>query len=607
MLPTSAPSPGMDGRHSYERASSKSKSSSSSSSTLLPLYSSSPSSSKQRRHQSLSQYNRVLLVCIMLISMLMIVMWFYTHSSIGSFRRGSKLTAPDTTPDAEIERLRRQIERELVLLRQRQQQQQQSTTGAPPPPLAPGDNLGDVIARQQQHAVHGGNVGDVDDDPVNQQRRQSVVDAMRHAWDGYVRHAWGRDELRPHARTGKDWVRGGGMAMTIVDALDTLWIMGLRQEFQKGADYVVNTLRRFNTINTSTSVFETIIRMVGGLITAYELSGQSGLLERAREMADTLMPAFTGDIPKAQLNFATGVASNPGWTRGSAVLAEFMTIQLEYRRLSQLTGDDRYDRVATRVMDVMQEEQRKRSDGLWPLYYNEARKEFTTTHISLGAMGDSAYEYLLKQWLMSGKREKRYLDMYIRSVKGMEEKLLARSTPSNLLYLADFKDGAQHHKMDHLACFAGGMFALAAHEGACESQEQCDKQLEWGKELTKTCYEAYRRQATGIGPETMNFPPGKDVTPGVRSYILRPETIESIFILYRVTGDPMYREWGWEMFEAIEKHCKVPGGGYSGLRDVTRANSDGARSNHDDVMQTFFLVCGTNPLIWNAPLTLDEH
>ncbi|KAJ2048968.1 mannosyl-oligosaccharide alpha-1,2-mannosidase [Coemansia sp. S2] len=69
-------------------------------------------------------------------------------------------------------------------------------------------------------------------------------------------------------------------------------------------------------------------------------------------------------------------------------------------------------------------------------------------------------------------------------------------------------------------------------------------------------------------------------------YILRPETLETLFILYRVTGDPKYQEWGWNIFLAIEKHAKVEAG-YAGVQDVY---SESSTSNHIDAMESFFLA-----------------
>ena len=106
------------------------------------------------------------------------------------------------------------------------------------------------------------------------------------------------------------------------------------------------------------------------------------------------------------------------------------------------------------------------------------------------------------------------------------------------------------------------------------------------KELVSTCYQMYARQRTGLAPELVKFTNGRMGTdPRAVHNLLRPEAIESIFYLWRFTKDPIYREWGWKMFLAFEQYCKVPGGGYSGLRNVLQESSA-----KDDKMETFWLA-----------------
>jgi hypothetical protein len=97
----------------------------------------------------------------------------------------------------------------------------------------------------------------------------------------------------------------------------------------------------------------------------------------------------------------------------------------------------------------------------------------------------------------------------------------------------------------------------------------------------------YARFPTGISPEYVQFHEGSDldVGPGAPHYLLRPETVESFFVLYHLTGDPVYREWGWEVFQAIERYCRTQAG-YGSIRDVRRTNIMAP----DDKMESFFLA-----------------
>ena len=121
--------------------------------------------------------------------------------------------------------------------------------------------------------------------------------------------------------------------------------------------------------------------------------------------------------------------------------------------------------------------------------------------------------------------------------------------------------------MDHLACFAGGMFGLAAEE---EEDKNSERWLKLAGDITNTCHESYDRSDTKLGPEAMRFSDSieaRALKQNERYYILRPETVESYFLMWRLTKDPKYRDWGWEMVQALDRHCKAEGG-YSGIRNV---------------------------------------
>ena len=134
---------------------------------------------------------------------------------------------------------------------------------------------------------------------------------------------------------------------------------------------------------------------------------------------------------------------------------------------------------------------------------------------------------------------------------------------------------------------SGGLLALGAYtdpQGLDSARAQRD--LKTGKALTYTCYQMYARMPTGISPEYIQVYEGKDfdIGPGAPHYLLRPEAMESFFVLYHLTGDPVYREWGWEVFQAIERYCKTTVG-YGQLHDVRQT-----ASRPDDKMESFFLA-----------------
>merc|ERR1719431_1942763 len=123
------------------------------------------------------------------------------------------------------------------------------------------------------------------------------------------------------------------------------------------------------------------------------------------------------------------------------------------------------------------------------------------------------------------------------------------------------------------------MFGLAAVNE--ENEVMRRKWMHFAEEITKTCRMSYENTVTKLGPEIIRF--DKFLNPFDRSFLLRPETVESYFVLWRLTKDPKYREWGWQVVQALELNCKVEAG-YSGLRDVNIPKS------YDDVQQSFFLA-----------------
>lgn len=128
---------------------------------------------------------------------------------------------------------------------------------------------------------------------------------MKHAWKNYAKFAFGSDDYKPLALEGKNWLGESGLAASIVDALDTLYLMDMKSEFNQSRDFILERLD-FNR-SEWVSVFETNIRVVGGLLSAFELSGDKRFVKKAQECADHLLKAFdtkTG-IPRGMVNLQT--------------------------------------------------------------------------------------------------------------------------------------------------------------------------------------------------------------------------------------------------------------------------------------------------------------
>ncbi|KAE9601634.1 hypothetical protein Lal_00040660 [Lupinus albus] len=415
----------------------------------------------------------------------------------------------------------------------------------------------------------------IEEDSISIQRREKVKDAMLHAWTSYEKYAWGMDELKPETKIGVDSF--GGLGATLVDSLDTLYIMGLDAQFNRAREWIAKSLY-FNK-NIEVSVFETTIRVLGGLLSAYDLSNDELFLEKARDLADKLLPAWNSPsgIPFNRINLAYGNANNPAWQAGNSILADSGSEQLEFIALSQRTKDPKYQQKAEKVIKEFQRDFPK--DGLLPIYINPLTGTSSGT-ITFGAMGDSFYEYLLKAWILGNKTEavKYYREMWETSMKGLES-LIRKSTPSSFTYISEKLGNELFPKMDELACFVPGMVALGS---SGYRPGEAAKFMSLAEELAWTCYNFYQSTPTKLAGENYFFRDEEDMTVGTSWNIQRPETIESLFYLWRLTGNKTYQDWGWDIFQAFENNSRTEAG-YVGLRDVTTGEKD-------NMMQSFFLA-----------------
>uniref|UniRef100_A0A671WMX6 alpha-1,2-Mannosidase n=1 Tax=Sparus aurata TaxID=8175 RepID=A0A671WMX6_SPAAU len=419
-------------------------------------------------------------------------------------------------------------------------------------------------------------------DPNTNERREKVKEMMKFAWDNYKLYAWGKNELRPLTRNGHLGNMFGGLkGASIIDSLDTLYIMGLMDEYNDAKEWVQTSLD-LNS-NGEASLFEVNIRYVGGLLSAYYLTGEEVFKSKVLELGEKLLPAFntpTG-IPRGVINLGSGTSWSWGWaSAGSSILAEFGTLHLEFVHLSELSANPIYTEKVMNIRKLLNKIEKPH--GLYPNFLSPVSGNWVQHHVSIGGLGDSFYEYLIKSFLMSDKTDGDAKKMYYSALEAIEANLVQKS-PGGLTYMAEWRGGILDHKMGHLACFSGGMIGIGADDGVPEKRQHY---LDLAAEITHTCHESYTRSATKLGPEAFRFDGGGEATAtrlSDRYYILRPEVIESYMYMWRLTHDPKYREWGWEAVEALEQHCRVEAG-FSGIRDVYTTTA-----SHDNMQQSFFL------------------
>ncbi|KAH8382496.1 hypothetical protein KR009_003891 [Drosophila setifemur] len=416
---------------------------------------------------------------------------------------------------------------------------------------------------------------------ASNERQSAVVAAFKHSWTGYKKYAWGHDNLKPISQYSHEWF---GLGLTIVDALDTMYIMGLDDEFKEARDWVEHSLR-FDT-KRDVNLFEVTIRVLGGLLSAYHLSGDTMFLEKAAELGNRLLPAFLSPsgIPYSDVNLGDLSAHSPKWSPDSST-SEVTTIQLEFRDLSRSTNISIYEKVVHKVNEKVHE--LDKNHGLVPIFINANTGTFRNyATISLGARGDSYYEYLLKQWIQTGRNDNDNLILdYMQAVDGVLTELMRRTPRDHWVYIGELINGKDFKpKMDHLTCYLPGTLILGHQNGMPDSH------LILARDLMDTCYQTYMMNPTHLAAEISYFAlTEKDeqdiyVKPNDAHNLLRPEFVESLYYFYALTGNRTYQDMGWSIFQAFETHTKV-NAGYTSLGNVKNAQNTRMR----DLMESFWL------------------
>ncbi|HSG08852.1 MAG TPA: glycoside hydrolase family 47 protein [Longimicrobiales bacterium] len=382
-----------------------------------------------------------------------------------------------------------------------------------------------------------------------------VREAFLHAWSGYERYAWGHDDLRPLTLGSHDWY-DVPLLMTPVDAYDTMLLMGLDEEAARAKEVILGTLSFDQDITVQ--VFEVTIRLLGGLLSAYQMDGDARWLELATDLADRLLPAFdspTG-MPYVRVNLATGATREPENNP-----AEIGTLTLEFGLLSALTGDARYaDAVERGVTEVFR---RRSALDLVGEVLNVETGEWTDPSSHVSGRIDSYYEYLLKAWLLFGDGD--FLTMWETSREALNAHV-ADEVDGRLWYgQVDMSTGARlSTRFGALDAFLPAVLALGGDlDRAARLQESV-----W------VMWEAF-----GIEPESFDY---TTMDIGYPAYPLRPEAIESAYYLFVLTGDERWRDMGREMFHRVVAAARTDAG-FAHLGDVRTGEQT-------DDMQSFFLA-----------------
>lgn len=393
-----------------------------------------------------------------------------------------------------------------------------------------------------------------------------------HAWNGYKKYAWGHDDLKPLSKTYHDWYPAP-LLMTAVDSLDTMIIMDLGDEATATSKYLLENLSFDKDIEVQN--FEVTIRLLGGLLTSYQLTNDKRFLTLAEDLGNRLLRVFNSPtgMPYRYVNLKTGKVSKP-----VSNPAETGTLIIEFGTLSKLTGKPIFYDKAKRAL--VQTYNRRSKIGLVGEWINVETGEWTNTDSHISGAIDSYYEYLLKCSLLFGDQDCR--KMWTESISAIN-KYLRDDLGDELWYgHADMNTGARKATTyGALDAFFPAVLALSGD-------------LRRARRLQNSSFRMWNH--AGIEPEEYDYRAKKITSPG---YPLRPEIVESTYYLYRYTKDPQYLLMGEKLWRDFVKYCRTDEG-YAALKNVeTKEKADSMQS---------FLFAETFKyfyLLFSPPSTLD--
>jgi len=394
--------------------------------------------------------------------------------------------------------------------------------------------------------------GLVDETPVTKER---VRDEFLHAWRAYKEYAWGHDALKPLSKGYADWYEET-LLMTPLDAFDTMIVMGLDDEAAEARELILSELDFDKDMEVQH--FEVVIRILGGLISAYQLDGDKRFLELAVDLADRMLPAFdspTG-MPYRFVNLRTGKTSgrltNP---------AEIGTYMIEYGALSKITGNDLYYEKAKRAAVALFE--RRSRIGLVGTLIDVKTGAWLVRDSHVGGGIDSYYEYLLKSWLLFDDED--FKQMWDETIEAVNLHVADESAGGLWYGHVNMKSGRRTGTaFGALYAFFPGLLALGGD-------------LDRADRLHESCYRMWTLH--GIEPEMLDYKSMKVI---YGPYQLRPELAESTYILYHYTGDEKYRRMGAVLFNSLVEHCRTDAG-YAAIGDVRTMRQT-------DYMESYFLA-----------------
>jgi len=350
------------------------------------------------------------------------------------------------------------------------------------------------------------------------------------SWKAYKTYAWGHDVLAPISRTHRDWY-SEPLYISPIDAYSTLVLMGFDEEASEVERYVVDSLSFDKDVDVK--IFEVNIRILGGLLSMYSHCRNPEVLDKARDFADRMLPAFNTNtgIPRYWVNLQTGES------RGDTVnVAEAASYTFELGVLSHFTGDDTYYKTGKKATRAVFK--RRSKLGLIGEIVDVSSGDWVSTQSHVCAGVDSYYEYLLKSWVLFQDEELK--EIWDASIPVIHE-YLADEYKGQLWYgRSDMVTGEHVSSMVTLYdAFFPAMLALSG-----DTARAIRLQSTWASLWNKY----------GLEPMVYDY---RTESPGYPVYDLNPEIMESAYYLSRLTGNTEFVEMNKGFWEDLKTHCRT--------------------------------------------------
>ena len=404
---------------------------------------------------------------------------------------------------------------------------------------------------------------------------EEIKSGMKRAFQAYMRDAWKADEYMPIQKKGVNTF--GGKGLTIIDSLDTLYLMGLNKEFNAAEHFVETEFKFGGHIN----VFENTIRVLGGLLSAYSLTDRYIYLEKAKMVGEKLLKAFETRIPCGVIDIEKNLCASQPWAGGKSVNAEIGTLAVEFVALSKFTSDSRWSEKIQAINNYWKEH----DHSLLKMSIDRHTEQMSGA-ATIGGGIDSTYEYFIKLNVMTG--DNLAGNLYRTFEKMIVDKMFVTYGSTT------FARASGSDVLEHLGCFLGGMLIMGK------------QYVKEGLAMTETCARMYTSNPSGIACDQVTIQHDGNIRCKNDIYLLRPEVVESIFYAWRETHDQKWRDYAEKIWKSIQKHCEVKSGGFTDVRYVSRKTPEKI-----DKQESWFLA-ETIKYLWltfqpDSVLPLNEY